>query len=111
MSDEQARGGAGGPGDEREGALGRAPGDVPEGPAGDRAVRDATTSPDAHESGGRNAGIGPGTGLEAPAPLGTSEGMAPVQGVHVPDVGPGGDDLDTADPAVPGRPRIARQPE
>ncbi|MGB9376977.1 MAG: hypothetical protein WCB04_05615 [Mycobacteriales bacterium] len=36
-----------------------------------------------------------------PAP-GTSEAMPPVQGTHTPDVGPGGDDLDTDDPASRG---------
>lgn len=37
-----------------------------------------------------------------PAP-GTSEAMAPVEGVHTPDAGPGGEQFDTAAPAVPNR--------
>ncbi|MDQ6876054.1 MAG: hypothetical protein M3042_13465 [Actinomycetota bacterium] len=37
-----------------------------------------------------------------PAP-GTSEEMAPIEGVHTPEVGPGGEQFDTAEPAVPNR--------
>lgn len=38
-----------------------------------------------------------------PAP-GTSETARPVEGVYVPDAGPGGDDMDTGERPQPGRP-------
>lgn len=56
-------------------------------------------------------GIPPGTGPEVAAPLGTSEDEAPADGVHAPDVGPGGEDLDTATPPLASRPLSSRQPE
>ena len=40
---------------------------------------------------------------DVPPAQGTSEAMRPVQGVHTPDVGPGGDDVDTARRPMPGR--------
>jgi hypothetical protein len=55
-------------------------------------------------------GIPAGTGPEAPASLGTSEDSAVAEGVHDPDVGPGGEDLDTATPPLAGRPNTSRQP-
>ncbi|PZS30849.1 MAG: hypothetical protein DLM59_10740 [Pseudonocardiales bacterium] len=42
-----------------------------------------------------------------PAP-GTSEGLPAVEGTYVPDVGPGGADVDTDEPPLPGRGRDAR---
>lgn len=44
-----------------------------------------------------------GTLPDAPAAEGTSEAAEPVQGVHTPDVGPGGEQVDTAATPVPGR--------
>lgn len=55
-------------------------------------------------------GIPPGTGPEVVAPLGTSEEASPADGVHTPDVGPGGEDLDTASPPLASRPGSASQP-
>ncbi len=34
---------------------------------------------------------------------GTSEGLKPVEGIHTPDVGPGGEQFDTDQPGIPGR--------
>jgi hypothetical protein len=55
-------------------------------------------------------GIQPGSGPEVPAPEGTSEDKPADEGIHTPDVGPGGDDFDTASPPLAGRPGSARQP-
>ena len=44
-----------------------------------------------------------GTLPEAPAMPGTTEAATPVQGTHTPDVGPGGEQLDTDSHPVPGR--------
>ena len=48
-------------------------------------------------------GVPPGTAPDVPPALGTSETMAPAIGVHTPDVGDGGRDLDTAATPLPGR--------
>ena len=53
-------------------------------------------------------GIPPGTGPEVPAPEGTSEDEPADQGIHAPDVGPGGADFDTSSPPLAGRPDSAR---
>jgi len=44
-----------------------------------------------------------GTAPAVQASFGTSETMQPVQGVHTPEVGPGGEDIDTAAHVTPGR--------
>ncbi|MGI8613751.1 MAG: hypothetical protein ACR2KL_07420 [Nocardioidaceae bacterium] len=49
------------------------------------------------------AGVPGRTVTDVTAAPGTSEGMAPVQGVHTPDAGPGGAQFDTDQPPVPGR--------
>jgi len=54
-------------------------------------------------------GIPPGTGPEVPAPEGTSEDKPADEGIHTPDAGPGGADLDTASPPLTSRPDTARQ--
>ncbi len=53
-------------------------------------------------------GIPPGTGPEVPSLLGSSEETPVAEGVHDPDVGPGGGDLDTARWPLAGRPESAR---
>lgn len=45
---------------------------------------------------------------DAPPATGTSEAAEPVQGVHTPDVGPGGEQVDTATTPVPGRTQGSR---
>ncbi len=45
------------------------------------------------------AGVPDGTATDKTPALGTSEELEPVQGVHTPGIGPGGADMDTADPA------------
>lgn len=45
---------------------------------------------------------------EAPAADGTSEAVEPVQGVHTPDVGPGGEQFDTGSTPLPGRTQGSR---
>jgi len=57
-----------------------------------------TEEPDRAQAGVPAAGV---TDL-TPAP-GTSEGAPAVEGVYVPDVGPGADDVDTAERPLPGR--------
>lgn len=49
-----------------------------------------------------------GTVPEAPAMPGTSESAEPVQGTHTPDVGPGGEQIDTDSHPMPGRTDGAR---
>jgi hypothetical protein len=49
--------------------------------------------------GGAPDGVDPGG---QPADY-TSESFAPEEGIHTPDVGPGGDDVDTSRTAAPGR--------
>jgi hypothetical protein len=65
-----------------------------------------------HRAGGERAagGIPPGTGPDVPAPEGTSEDKPADEDIHTPDVGPGGDDFDTASPPLTSRPDTARQP-
>jgi hypothetical protein len=53
-------------------------------------------------------GIPPGTGPEAPAAPGTAEESGSDLGVHTPDVGPGGRDLDTDEDPLASRPRSSR---
>ncbi|TQS44314.1 hypothetical protein [Cryptosporangium phraense] len=53
-------------------------------------------------------GVPPGTAPEVEAALGTSESLKPVDGVHTPDIGPGGEDIDTAEWPLAGRPDAAR---
>ncbi|WP_035857113.1 hypothetical protein [Cryptosporangium arvum] len=48
-------------------------------------------------------GVPPGTAPEVEPALGTSESMAPVDGVHTPDVGAGGQEFDTSATPLPGR--------
>jgi hypothetical protein len=57
------------------------------------------------KAGGVPAGTAPGV---APAP-GTSEAMRPVDGIHTPDVGPGGEQFDTAATPIPGRTDHSRE--
>lgn len=64
------------------------PSDMPEGPAAD--------DPGA-------AGIPPGTGPDVPTAEGTSERFGPARGVHTPDDGPGGTDVDTSARPLRGR--------
>jgi hypothetical protein len=45
------------------------------------------------------------TAPDVTAAPGTAEELPPVQGVHMPDDGPGGSDIDTAERPVPGRER------
>ena len=80
----------------------RAGGDPPPPPGSGEQYR-----PDGERKAG---GIPPGTGPQVPAPLGTSEDRPPETGVHTPDVGEGGDDMDTASPPLASRPGTARQP-
>jgi hypothetical protein len=40
--------------------------------------------------------------------IGTSEAFSPVEGAYLPDVGPGGADIDTDERPLPGRTREAR---
>jgi len=47
--------------------------------------------------------VPPDTATEAVAAFGTSEAMAPVQGVHTPDVGPDAENFDTGAKPLPGR--------
>jgi hypothetical protein len=49
------------------------------------------------------SGVPADTAPEVPPMLGTSETMAPVDGVHTPAVGPGGEDFDTDATPLPGR--------
>jgi hypothetical protein len=67
---------------------------------------------DEHRADGERAagGIPPGTGPDVAAPYGTSEDKPADEGIHTPDVGPGGDDLDTASPPLAGRSEGARLP-
>ncbi|MDQ1653314.1 MAG: hypothetical protein QOI35_2514 [Cryptosporangiaceae bacterium] len=55
-------------------------------------------------------GVPPGTAPRVPAAPGTAEEAAPARDVHTPDDGPGGRDIDTAEPPLASRPRAARQP-
>ncbi|MFG1923678.1 hypothetical protein [Cryptosporangium sp. NPDC048952] len=48
-------------------------------------------------------GVPDDTAPEVAPALGTSESMAPVEGVHTPDVGAGGREFDTAATPLPGR--------
>jgi hypothetical protein len=57
---------------------------------------------------GKAGGVPADTAPEVPAALGTSESMAPVDGVHTPDVGPGGEQFDTAARPLTQRPASAR---
>ena len=57
---------------------------------------------------GKAGGVPAGTAPDVPAALGTSESMAPVDGVHTPDVGPGGEQFDTASRPLTQRPEAAR---
>jgi len=45
------------------------------------------------------AGVPEGTVTDETPAAGTSEVMMPVQGIHTPDVGSGGQQIDTDDPA------------
>jgi len=53
-------------------------------------------------------GVPAGTAPEVATALGTSESLPPVDGVHTPDVGPGGEQLDTASRPLTQRPEAAR---
>jgi hypothetical protein len=55
-------------------------------------------------------GVPSGTAPSVPAAPGTAEAASPARGVHSPDDGPGGRDIDTAEPPLASRPRAARQP-
>lgn len=55
-------------------------------------------------------GIPGDTGPNPPSMPGTSEAARPVQGVYRPDVGPGGEDIDTGDRSLAGRGRQSRGP-
>ncbi|MFI5957232.1 hypothetical protein [Cryptosporangium sp. NPDC051539] len=57
---------------------------------------------------GGAGGVPPGTAPEVAAALGTSESLEPVDGVHTPDVGPGGEQFDTASRPLTQRPEAAR---
>ncbi len=49
------------------------------------------------------AGVPDGTVTDETPALGTSEVLSPVQGVHTPDVGPGGEQFDTEEPGAANR--------
>ena len=81
----------------------------PPGPSGRAAKRGDSGNVRDDDDGERAAGgIPPGTGPDVPAPYGTSEDRPAEQGIHRPDVGPGGEDLDTVSPPLPGRSDNAR---
>ncbi|GAA3391107.1 hypothetical protein [Cryptosporangium minutisporangium] len=63
------------------------------------------SDPDLAEKAG---GVPAGTAPEVTTAPGTSESMRPVEGVHTPDVGPGGRDIDTASRPLTQRPEAAR---
>jgi hypothetical protein len=65
------------------------------------------SDPDLAEKAG---GVPRGTAPEVTTAPGTSESMRPVDGVHTPDVGPGGRDIDTASPPLTQRSETARGP-
>lgn len=72
--------------------------DQPDAPVGTRDGTAADRDPDRPQ-----AGVPESTVTDPTPTLGTSEEMEPVQGVHTPDVGPGGDQIDTEDHAHRGR--------
>lgn len=54
-------------------------------------------------------GLPAGTAPDVAPALGTSESMRPVDGVHTPDIGPGGEQFDTEATPLPGRTDHARE--
>lgn len=79
-------------------------------PAHDGTPGTATDQPDTsaegtHEGAREQAQAGvPERGVtDVTAAPGTSEALPPVEGVHVPDTGPGGADFDTDQSPLPGR--------
>jgi len=66
--------------------------------------------PDTERTDRRGADLPDGTATDVTPPEGTSVDAPVVQGVHTPDVGHGGEDIDEAEPALPNRYRTARRP-
>jgi hypothetical protein len=97
--------GSAGPADAESTATGRLP--LPDGPPPTMPVEARTGGPtpppppDAPAEGA--GGVPAGTAPEGGAAPGSSEELPPTQGVHRPDAGPGGDDLDTAARPLPNR--------
>lgn len=65
----------------------------------DTATDDIGSEPAGTEPERPQAGVPEDTVTDVTPAPGTSEELRPVQGVHTPDVGPGGEQVDTADPA------------
>ncbi|GAA0279377.1 hypothetical protein [Cryptosporangium japonicum] len=76
-------------------------------PAEARTGCDEKPAPEDYPASGEG-GVPAGTAPEVEPALGTSESMAPVDGVHTPDVGPGGEQFDTDSPPLTQRPEAAR---
>ncbi len=52
-----------------------------------------------------------GSGMDVPPMPGTSADAPEVQGIHTPDVGDGGRDIDEGERPLASRPRTARDPD
>ncbi|HEX6075077.1 MAG TPA: hypothetical protein VFZ32_07420 [Micromonosporaceae bacterium] len=73
-----------------------------------RRDRSAREAPHGERHGGD---LPEGTATDVLPPEGTSTDAPAVQGIHRPDVGPGGADIDESDRVLPNRGRSARKPE
>ncbi|SHM32933.1 hypothetical protein [Cryptosporangium aurantiacum] len=69
---------------------------------------DAPSPEDYPAPAAKAGGVPHGTAPEVTTAPGTSETMLPVDGVHTPDVGPGGQEFDTDATPLPGRTDHAR---
>lgn len=84
---------------------------MPATPADEDTPATSTDQPDAAADDGlavgpapsQQAGVADDTTTSLTPATGTSESMAPVEGIHRPDVGPGGEQLDTAERPAPNR--------